>query len=148
VVLCRTNSGNQTAQASVTAAYRCTPPQKVWECAAVVTLRLLRMSVGWHDRSLGHHFVHTSALVLASACRCQTLALTRSTCCYPGDAVQAHSCFPHAERQTAMALEGGLGYIAVDSGLARVGASGAGQTLVEGAHGHGGLYQHTISISI
>jgi hypothetical protein len=38
-----------------------------------------------------------------------------------------------------MALEEGLGYIAVDSGLAKVGASGADQTLVEGAHGHGGL---------
>ena len=38
-----------------------------------------------------------------------------------------------------MAPEGGLGYIAVDNGLAKVGASGAGQTLVEGAHGHGGL---------
>jgi hypothetical protein len=53
--------------------------------------------------------------------------------------VQAHSCFPPAEGQTAMALEGGLGYIAVDSGLAKVEASGGGRTLVEGAHAHGGL---------
>jgi hypothetical protein len=123
----------------VTVVYNYIPPQKVWVCAGVVTLRRSRMSVDSTEGKLESHFVNTAALVLESACRYQTPAWTRSTCCCPGDAVLKDSCCLHAERGRVLVLGGAVGYIVVGSGLGKVGASGAGQRLEEGGHDRGGL---------